>query len=266
MSIDPDTLAELEEERRFLLRSLTDLEREFEAGDVDRHDYEVLRDGYTARAAAVMRTIDSGMAALPPKRRGRRGVMAAWVVGVLVIAVVSGWLVARSSGQRLAGQSMTGGAPVNEVGQLLTEARALMATDLSGAFEKFQQVTALEPGNAEARTYSAWMLVLTSRSITDPTQKRAALDAARVAFEGVTTDDPTYADAHCLYSVAAGAFFDPVDTELSTTQGEACLASNPPAEIKGMVESFLGSLGATTGSDPATSEPVSSDPVGSAAP
>ena len=56
-TINPDTLAELEEERRFLLRSLTDLERELEAGDVDRADYEVLRDGYTARAATVMRAM-----------------------------------------------------------------------------------------------------------------------------------------------------------------------------------------------------------------
>jgi hypothetical protein len=67
--MNPDQLGELEEERRFLLRSLTDLERELEAGDVDSHDYEVLRDGYTARAAAVIRQIDEGKAALPPMRR-----------------------------------------------------------------------------------------------------------------------------------------------------------------------------------------------------
>ena len=33
-----DRLAALEEERRFLLRSLTDLEREHDAGDVDDLD------------------------------------------------------------------------------------------------------------------------------------------------------------------------------------------------------------------------------------
>ena len=61
--MDPDELARLEEERRFLLRSITDLEREYEAGDVDDDDYQTLMDGYTARAAAVMRTIDDGRAA-----------------------------------------------------------------------------------------------------------------------------------------------------------------------------------------------------------
>ncbi len=53
--MNPDRLAALEEERRFLLRSLADLEREREAGDVDDVDYRELRDGYTVRAAATLR-------------------------------------------------------------------------------------------------------------------------------------------------------------------------------------------------------------------
>ena len=55
-----DRLAELEEERRYLLRSLKDLERERDAGDVDEADYLTLRDGYTVRAAAVLRQIEDG--------------------------------------------------------------------------------------------------------------------------------------------------------------------------------------------------------------
>ena len=60
-----DRLATLEEERRFLLRSLTDLEREHDAGDVDDLDYETLKDGYTFRAARVLRQIDEGRSELP---------------------------------------------------------------------------------------------------------------------------------------------------------------------------------------------------------
>ena len=75
-----DRLAELEEERRFLLRSLDDLEREHEAGDVDDRDYETLQDGYTVRAAAVLRADRVGSFAPRPEaaasvgayRRGRR--------------------------------------------------------------------------------------------------------------------------------------------------------------------------------------------------
>ena len=49
---------ELIEERDFLLRSLQDLDEERRAGDVEAHDYDVLKDGYTARAAAVLRVLD----------------------------------------------------------------------------------------------------------------------------------------------------------------------------------------------------------------
>jgi tetratricopeptide (TPR) repeat protein len=49
---------ELAEERDFLLRSLQDLDDERHAGDVDADDYSVLKDGYTARAAAVLRVLD----------------------------------------------------------------------------------------------------------------------------------------------------------------------------------------------------------------
>ena len=50
-------LAQLEEERDFLLSSLSDLEHEFSAGDIDEGDYFSLRDSYTARAAVLIRDI-----------------------------------------------------------------------------------------------------------------------------------------------------------------------------------------------------------------
>ncbi|HYZ97739.1 MAG TPA: hypothetical protein VE575_03240, partial [Acidimicrobiales bacterium] len=57
--LDPDALAALEEQRDFLLRSLEDLEREHDAGDVDDHDYAALKDDYTARAARTIRAIEA---------------------------------------------------------------------------------------------------------------------------------------------------------------------------------------------------------------
>ena len=88
--MNPDQLAELEEQRRFLLRSITDLDREHQYGDVDGRDYATLRDGYTARAAAVLRAIDTGAAELPPRRQRRRGIVAVWVVGTLLVASLAG--------------------------------------------------------------------------------------------------------------------------------------------------------------------------------
>jgi len=66
--------AELDDERSFLLRSLEDLEREHDAGDLSEEDYAVLRDRYTARAAAVLRSLegDGGVVAPDPRRAARR--------------------------------------------------------------------------------------------------------------------------------------------------------------------------------------------------
>ncbi|MBV8387921.1 MAG: hypothetical protein JO155_14100, partial [Acidimicrobiia bacterium] len=42
-AIDVDALADLEEQRRFLVQSLKDLDREREAGDIDDDDYRTLK-------------------------------------------------------------------------------------------------------------------------------------------------------------------------------------------------------------------------------
>ena len=103
--MNPDELARLEEERSFLLGSLRDLERERESGDIDDLDYAALHNGYTQRAAEVIKLIERGEALLPrraPRPLAQRIVV---VVSVLVLAVGAGWLVAAQSGQRLPGQS-----------------------------------------------------------------------------------------------------------------------------------------------------------------
>ena len=93
-------LATLEEERRFLLRSLTDLEREHDAGDVDDLDYQTLKDGYTVRAAKVLREIEEGRGELPapkPRRWSRViAVTAAVVVGLDRCRVRAGRCVGRA--------------------------------------------------------------------------------------------------------------------------------------------------------------------------
>jgi hypothetical protein len=48
----------IEDERDFCLRSLRDLDAEWEAGDIDAADYRALKDAYTARAAAALHALD----------------------------------------------------------------------------------------------------------------------------------------------------------------------------------------------------------------
>lgn len=243
--MNPDRLAELEEERRFLLRSLGDLEREQQFGDVSDDDYRTLQDGYTARAAIVLRQIDNGRAARAPQTRRRPGVVAAWVMGVLVVASLSGWLVARSSGQRLAGQTITGGQEIDTVTAKLAEARSLLGQDPQRTAELYREVLDLEPDNAEARTYTAWLLALSAGSAS-PETAQLALDQATLSFQAVIADQPGYADAHCLFAVMAARILPEPDLDLARAQAESCLANNPPAEMAGLVQPFLDSLGPAT--------------------
>jgi hypothetical protein len=240
--VNPDRLAELEEERRFLLRSLTDLEREHQAGDVDDADYETLRDGYTVRAAAVLRAIDEGRAALPsPRRRDPWRIVAGVLVVVLVAAGV-GWLVARSSGQRLPGQEITGATPGGDTAAMLAGARALLGTDPLAAQQLYNDVLAERPDDPEALTYSAWLLAINSRGASDEVRV-LALDTATASLRRAVEVDPAYADPHCFLAIIAANFQADVDT--ARTEAEACLANDPPADMRALVDEFVTGLDAT---------------------
>src|SRR5262245_50649919 len=120
--MNPDQLAELEEERKFLLRSLVDLEREHAVGDVDDVDYRELREGYTVRAAATLRAIDDGKSTLPrkqPPNWRRRGLIA----GGMVVAVLAiWWALAAWSAERTPGEQLSGLDPRSQQQQLIAQA------------------------------------------------------------------------------------------------------------------------------------------------
>ncbi len=236
--MNPDQLAELEEQRRFLLRSITDLDREHQYGDVDEHDYETLRDGYTARAAAVLRAIEAGHAEIPRGRRHRPRVVAAWIVGTVAVASLAGWLVARTSGQRLPGQSITGGLPGDEVARKLAEARQFLGVDPQQAIIRYQQVRELDPDNAEALTYLGWLVAQSGSA--------EAASAGAEFLRGAIELDPTYADPHCFLAITSARFLQPPDTDTARREAQACLDNNPPSQMIGMIQGFVDSLGTPT--------------------
>ena len=239
---DADRLAELEDERRFLLRSLRDLDAELEAGDVDVDDYTTLRDGYTKRAADVLREIDAGRAQLPARRRSRHGVGAVAVAAVvLALAGVAGWLVARSAGQRQPGQEITGGA-TDDVAVLLAEARTLLGTDIAAAQERYQRVLEERPDHPEAVTYSAWLLFIGSAGANQEL-RGAAVATARDQLIRATELDPTYPDPHCFLGVIAANYDE--DPAAAGTEFDQCLALDPPAQVRALVEQFASELEST---------------------
>ena len=235
--MNPDQLAELEEERRFLLRSITDLDREHLYGDVDDNDYRTLRDGYTARAASVLRAIEDGHVEVSQPRPRRPRVFIAWIVGTLLVACVAGWLVARTSGQRLPGQAITGGLPGDEVAQKLAEARQLLGVNPQQAIIRYQQVRELDPNNAEALTYMGWLIA----------QSDTSTAAAGAEFlRGAIKIDPTYADPHCFLAITSADYLQPPDLGTARTEAQACLDNNPPAQMVQLVQNFIGRLDAST--------------------
>ncbi len=245
-----DRLAALEEERRFLLRSLNDLEREHDAGDVDDLDYRSLKDGYTMRAATVLRQIDEGQAALPTAKPRRWSRTIAVAAAVVVGSVGVGFVLAGAWGERSSGQEMTGLTPGDESRIVLTNARdAQSAGDFATANALFAEVIEMERArgreNAEAVAYFGWTLALLTRQ--NPDQSRAAerYDAAVLALGQAVELEPDYADPQCFLAIVEFQFRG--DAEAALPHIERCEASNPPGEVASLVQSFAAEIRAEAG-------------------
>lgn len=191
--LDPDHLAALEEERDFLLRSLQDLEAERRAGDIGAEDYEALKDDYTARAAAALRAVEQRKAAMTEAAAptsGRRLALA--FGGIVLVAVLAGFLLAQASGTRTANEGITGGDAVLTVRDRLIDCAGADARgEALEAVQCYDDVLAVDPDNTEALTYRAWILV------------RADLyDDAQEYLDHALDVDPTYSDALAFQAIS----------------------------------------------------------------
>jgi tetratricopeptide (TPR) repeat protein len=243
-----DRLAELEEERRFLLRSLDDLEREHDAGDVDDLDYETLKDGYTARAAAVLRQIEDGKSELPGRAPRRWSRVIAVSAAIVVGAVFVGFVLAGAWGERSSSQEITGLTPGDESRIVLTNARdAMTAGDFQLANTLFAEVIEMERArgrdNAEAVAYFGWTLALLTRTTPDGSEE--ALDAARLALSQAIEIEPDYADPQCFLAIIEYQFLGDADAALPYI--ERCEASNPPGDVASLVASFADEIRGAAG-------------------
>ena len=190
----------------------------------------------------MLRDIEEGKAALP-RPGGRRWISRLVAVAVVVlVAGTAGWLVARSSGQRLGDETITGDAPSDDVAVLLARARSLLGTDPAGAQALYEQVLDERPEQPEALTYSGWLLFVASNGASADL-RTAAISTAQQQLARAVTADASYPDPHCFLAVIAGN----ADADIPTARAEIaqCLALDPPAEIRGLVEQFAASLDAT---------------------
>ncbi|HEX2272724.1 MAG TPA: tetratricopeptide repeat protein [Acidimicrobiales bacterium] len=282
---DAETLADLEEERQFLLDSLRDLESEREAGEIRQEDYATLRDDYTARAAAVLRRIEAakasrratrrarprshsgatvresgapattspissarGAAGGGRRRRRRTALTVAAVVGVVAVAAVS---VLGFAGDRIANQQVSGRDLSTPAGRL-AQAHVLESQGKAAdALKLYDAVLREEPANVEALTYKGW--VLARAGLTDPAM--AALDQA-IAL------DPKYPDAHFFRGMVL--YQGRNDPAGAVAEFEAFLANNPPPDSVAVVKDVLERARRDAGMPPAagSTPPPAPPPAG----
>lgn len=237
--LDPDELAALEEQRDFLLTSLDDLEREHDADDIDEHDYQTLRNDYTARAADVLRAIDERRQAFADaKQPASTGRIVAIVASVLVFAVVAGVLVAQALGGRAPDQTATGSirrTPSQDAKRCINRIRP--GSDPRPALQCFQKVLKRDPENPVALAYQGWTLnvtVMTSNALGAAVAKEFRADAAAFVAKAVRSD-PQYSDAQAFAAIIAYQQGRYADAQKSL---RALDKSHPPADITALVKQF----------------------------
>jgi tetratricopeptide (TPR) repeat protein len=223
---------ELEEERDFLLGSLQDLEREHEAGELSERDYQALHADYTARAAVVLRALESGRSR--PARKGSNAVptvktrrpLIVTLGVVLLVAAVAGGAVATFSSTREPGAPMTGSLPDTPSGRMQQALQLESEGQAAEALKIYDELIKADPRNIAALAYRGWLL------------KRAGLpDQALDSLDRAIAVDPRFPDAHFFRGMVL--YQDRKDPAGAVTEFRLFLANNPPPEMIPLVEDVL---------------------------
>jgi uncharacterized protein (TIGR02996 family) len=225
---DPDALASLESERDFLLRSIADLDEERAAGNLDDDRYQALKDDYTARAAAVLRSLEEGRDAQPPPPpppapKSRRLLIGGAVVAFVVVASLA---LNAAVGKRHNGQTITGNAqsesgqpaaagsatdaerraalerqvadhPTDPAAHLVFARYLLEAGEPAEAVKEYVTAAKLDPKDPEANAYAGWVTFLAAQSPNaDPKTAAELVDRALTRLDAAVAAADDYPDAH----------------------------------------------------------------------
>jgi len=162
---------------------------------------------------------------------------------VIVVGVGGGVLVARQSGQRLPLQTATGGIE-DSTASLLAQARLAGPSDVKSAIDLYARVLETDPDNVEALTYRAWLIMLSARQFDDVLRQQAY--ASTIAALGRVIElEPAYPDAMCFLGIVV--YRDGGDAAAAKEFLDRCLERDPPAEVRGMVESLAAEVAAQVG-------------------
>ena len=110
------------------------------------------------------------------------------------------------------------------------------------AIKKFGEVLTLEPGNVEALTYSGWYARLIAVQQPEGDGRNSLIAAAEDKLTEAVKADANYPDAQCFLAILL--FRDRSDAAGAKPHLDACVASNPPAMVKGMISSLSAEIDA----------------------
>ncbi len=221
------------------MRSLDDLELERESGGIDDESYAELHDDYTARAAAVIRTLRDGVDVTPasaprsPDRSRRRALL---IAGIALFAVLAGVSLAYALGARLPGQTASGNstaapsttnasqkavlarikdleAKVNatpdDYDLRLQLARAYEEnSDLANAIKQSDDAITIDPNRPEGHANAARLLYLASEQVVDKDTRAQLVSQAVAGLTEAIRVGPDYADAFYFRAVLYAATQD----------------------------------------------------------
>ena len=157
----------------------------------------------------------------PPGEQPSSSRRAVWVLAALLLAVLAGALVARSSGSRSDSDAITGDIRATARELLLDAQQAFGRGDPEGALDIYDEVLELSPANTEALAYSAWLLRISGDS-----------EAAEPLIADAVAIDPDYPDARVF---AAAIAMDMGDSAAAAAHLEAFDRLDPPEFMRRLV-------------------------------
>ena len=226
---------ELLAERDFLQRSIADLEAEHAAGDLEADDFATLRDEYVARAAVVIRALESDIATRPTAERERNPRRTALIVVVcLAVAGVAGVALAAAAGSRPAGSPVSGSLPDTTSDRLARANEFIGAGKPVEALKLYDAILKEDPKQPVALAYRGWLIRL------------AGLKEQGLGFEDrAVAADPSYPDAHFFRGMML--WEDKQDPAGAVAEFRLFLSNRPPSSMVALVQDALERAAAEAG-------------------
>ena len=158
----------------------------------------------------------------PPAAPRRWPTVAAWTAAVVLFTAAAGVLVARFSGSRGAGETITGEIRVTARELNFQALAAFNQGDLDGAIALYDEALRQQPSNAEALTYRGWL-----------TSRRGDSAAAVAYLDDAVASDPGYSDARLFRAIVA---LEDGDPDRAATELAAFDALDPSPDALALVD------------------------------